>query len=175
MSNPIVATTPAQFAQLLAQGQNAVYYPPSGMDANAATASIQNAIQSTAGVTVTGASSTPTNSTAGNPQSSTWDNILDAISSPYSAGGASPASGAAQVAAGAGGSTQAAAAASGTANTGTNNLGANSTASLGSWISSHAGNYGLVVMGALLALGALLISQRDNIEKVAAVAAKVAA
>jgi hypothetical protein len=43
------------------------------------------------------------------------------------------------------------------------------------WVQSHAANYGLVVLGALLALGALLISQRQTIVQVGKIAAEVAA
>jgi len=44
-----------------------------------------------------------------------------------------------------------------------------------SWIQDHAGNYGLVILGALLVLGALLISQRKNIETIVTTAGKAAA
>lgn len=43
------------------------------------------------------------------------------------------------------------------------------------FVQSHMANYGLVILGALLVLGALLISQRKTIETVATTAAKVAA
>lgn len=46
---------------------------------------------------------------------------------------------------------------------------------MGDWISAHAGNYGLIIFGALLALGALLISQRETVLKVAKTAAEVSA
>lgn len=44
-----------------------------------------------------------------------------------------------------------------------------------SWLQARAGNYGLVIMGGLLMLGALLISQRKNIETIVTTGAKVAA
>jgi hypothetical protein len=157
MSNaPVVATTPAQFAQLLAQGVNATYTPPSGMSENAATASIQNAMNSTQGLQLVTPPNNPSTSTAGSPiQSQGVFSTLTALAaqalSTQITG--SPTAGAVTAAA---------------TTTGT-------TAPITSWISSHAGNYGLVVMGALLALGALLISQRGNIEKVVETAGKVVA
>lgn len=44
-----------------------------------------------------------------------------------------------------------------------------------SWLAAHAGNYGLVAFGAILALGALLISQKGTIVKVTSTAAKASA
>jgi hypothetical protein len=49
------------------------------------------------------------------------------------------------------------------------------TNAAGSWVSAHIGNYGLVILGGLLVVGALLISQKDNISKAAVTVAKVAA
>lgn len=46
--------------------------------------------------------------------------------------------------------------------------------SVTSWLQSKAGDYGLVILGALLVLGALLISQRQNIQAAATTVAKVA-
>lgn len=43
------------------------------------------------------------------------------------------------------------------------------------WIESRIGNYGLVAFGAILALGALLISQKGTIVKVTSTAAKAGA
>lgn len=43
------------------------------------------------------------------------------------------------------------------------------------WLTENAGNYGLVILGALLAVGALLISQKDNITTVVEQGAKIAA
>lgn len=43
------------------------------------------------------------------------------------------------------------------------------------WLQAHMANVGLVVLGGLLVLGALLISQRKNIETVVTTAGKVAA
>lgn len=43
------------------------------------------------------------------------------------------------------------------------------------WVQSHMANYGLVILGALLVLGALLISQRKNAETVITTVGKVAA
>jgi hypothetical protein len=42
------------------------------------------------------------------------------------------------------------------------------------WLQSHIANYGLVVLGGLLVLGALLISQRDKIQTVVETAGKAA-
>lgn len=43
------------------------------------------------------------------------------------------------------------------------------------WIQSHFANYGLVILGGILVIGALLISQRKSIETVVTTAGKVAA
>jgi len=41
------------------------------------------------------------------------------------------------------------------------------TGSIGDWISAHIGGYGLVFFGAILIVGALIISQKDTVIKVA--------
>lgn len=87
------------------------------------------------------------------------------------AGAASTTAGGAATIAANGGTSPTTLAAGGAANAPNANLGPTSTTTVTGWLQSHLANYGLVVMGALLVLGALLISQRDNIAKVAAVAA----
>jgi hypothetical protein len=42
------------------------------------------------------------------------------------------------------------------------------------WFAAHLGNYGLVVLGALLGLGAILISNRQTVVKIAKAAAETA-
>jgi hypothetical protein len=141
---------PAQVINQLNSGTASSVFTNAAGDAQ-----IQQALNQS-GIQIINAS--PSTSTAGAPAQSQgfWGSLLDAMSSPYSAPGAGFATGPAQVAAGAGGTTQAAAAASGTANTSPKNLGPTAT-------STPWGNYGMVVFGALLALGALLISQKKNI------------
>lgn len=95
----------------------------------------------------------------------------DWLSTIGSGGASGFATGPAAQAAAAGASTPSQAAAGGGYNASSANLGPTSTTTVTGWLQSHLANYGLVVMGALLVLGALLISQRDNIAKVAAVAA----
>lgn len=48
-----------------------------------------------------------------------------------------------------------------------------STPSPGTWLESHAANWGLIVLGVLLGIGALLISQKDTIINVGTKAAGV--
>lgn len=55
------------------------------------------------------------------------------------------------------------------------NLGAQNAASLGNWFYKNLGNASFIVIGVLLGLGALLISQRETVIKVATTAAKTAA
>lgn len=49
------------------------------------------------------------------------------------------------------------------------------TSPITTYLQAHVANYGLVIMGGLLVLGALLISQRKNIETIVTTGAKVAA
>lgn len=51
----------------------------------------------------------------------------------------------------------------------------NATPGFAGWLQDHAANWGLIVLGVLLAIGALLISQRETIISVGKEAAKVAA
>lgn len=98
-------------------------------------------------------------------------NSTDWLSTIGSGGASGFATGPAEQAAAAGASTPSQAAAGGGYNAANANMGPTSTTGVTGWLQSHLANYGLVVMGALLVLGALLISQRDNIAKVAAVTA----
>lgn len=64
-----------------------------------------------------------------------------------------------------------------TTDTNPSNVGANAQgpSTVLNWVQSHMANYGLVILGALLVLGALLISQRKNAETVITTVGKVAA
>lgn len=106
-----------------------------------------------------------------------WEQWLWAHVPNLSGGGgaSSVAAGPAEQAAAAGASTPATAAAGGGYTTGATNFGPTSTQSAAGWLQSHMANYGLVILGGLLVLGALLISQRKNIETVVTSAGKVAA
>lgn len=163
---PITITplnNPAQVVNQLNSGTASSVYTNAAGDAQ-----IQAALNAQ-GIQIINAN--PSTSTAGSPAQSQgfWGNLLNAMSSPYSAGGAGFATGPAQVAAGAGASTQAAAAAAGTANTGQSTKLLGPTATSTPW-----GNYGMVVFGAALALGALLISQKKNIIELGKVAGAAA-
>lgn len=108
--------------------------------------------------------------TGSNP--SGWDSFLDVLSA--GGGASSVAAGPAEQAAAAGAATPSQAAAGGSYNAPDAKLGPTSTTGIGGWISEHIANYGLVVMGGLLVLGALLISQRDKIQPIVETAAKAA-
>lgn len=107
------------------------------------------------------------------PQS-TMDWILDTLAS--GGGASSVAAGPAEQAAAAGANdATTAAAAGGYASPDTTALtGATSSDSFVDWLQSHMANVGLVILGALLVLGALLISQRNNVETVIKTVGKVA-
>ncbi len=166
-SQPIVYDTTGasqsnlmQLAQMVSQNmQNGTAYSITGPNASY----VQNYATGLSGVKVI-----PGQTSAGNETPATgtdWLSMLGQGASSTLAGGS-----AGVAAAGAGNSASANAAAGGAASAGSN-LGATSNLSLTGWIQSHAANYGLVIMGALLVLGALLISQRNNIETVAKIAA----
>lgn len=110
-------------------------------------------------------------STTGNNPSA-WDKFLDIAS--QGGGASSVAAGPAEQVAAAGASTPEQAAAGGYYNASDANLGINSTTTISQWLSSHMANYGLVIMGGLLVLGALLISQREKIQTVVKTAGKAA-
>ena len=150
-NQPFKVTGPfAQTVLGMAQGQNALDF--------GATPS-----PNTAAATPTGAAA---NTNTGN---SWWDNVLNAMSAGGGGSsffGAGPASQAA--AAGSGGI--GAAAAAGGANPQTlqqyqqaGQAGAAAAAPVQTWIQAHAGNWGLVILGVVLGVGALLISQKDTI------------
>ena len=56
--------------------------------------------------------------------------------------------------------------------TGKNANTSNAFSSWSDWLSLHAGNWGVILLGGVLIVGALLIGNKDTIAKVAAVAAK---
>jgi hypothetical protein len=133
-----------------AQGQNALDFgasPPAQANATS--------------VQPTGAA----NSSTGN----SWlDNILNAMSAGGGAGGFAAGPAAQAAAAGSGGA--GAAAAAGGANpqtlkqyTDAGQAGAAATSPVTTWIQAHAGNWGLILLGVVLGVGALLISQKDTI------------
>ena len=113
-------------------------------------------------VTPTGAAA---NTATGN---SWWDNMLDAMSAGGGAGGFASGPAAQASAAGSGGT--GAASAAGGANPQTlqqygqaGQAGAAATSPVTNWIQGHAGNWGLIILGVVLGVGALLISQKDTI------------
>lgn len=118
----------------------------------------------------------PTSSTG----KSWWDSVLDGMSA--SGGASSVAVGPASQLAAAGSSDDSLTASMGGGNP-TSMAGyqasaqgaTQATAPVTSWISSHAGNYGLVVIGVLLGLGALLISQKQTIVSIGKTVGKAAA
>lgn len=150
-NQPFKVTGPfAQTVLGMAQGQNALDFeatPPSN----------------TAAATPTGAAA---NTATGN---GFWDNVLNAMSAGGGGSsffGAGPASQAA--AAGSGGT--GAAAAAGGANPQTlqqyRDAGAAAQAAstpVTNWIQAHAANWGLIFLGVVLGVGALLISQKDTV------------
>lgn len=119
-----------------------------------------------------------TQSSQGTP--SVWDNFLTALSASGGAGGV--ASGAASQAAAAGSSPGSVAESAGGGNPtslaaygqSANAANAVNTSAL-SWLQSNLANYGLVILGVVLGVGALLVSQKSTIVNVGKTAAKVAA
>lgn len=111
---------------------------------------------------------------------STWDTILDALSA--SGGGGGVASGVAAQGAAAGSTPGSTAEAAGGGNPTSatqygSALGAGSQSvqtGLG-WLQANLANYGLVILGVVLGVGALLVSQKSTIVNVGKTAAKVAA
>lgn len=173
-----------QMAQLLAADINnpnspgySIIGPNSAQLQNAAFAINGNQIAGTnqlAAVPVTA----PNTSAAGNPtqSQSTWDNILDVLS--HGGGASSFATGPAEQAAAAGGQQAAGGSYEADPIQGSVDAGKSGVAALSptlAWIQAHAGNYGIIILGAVLAVGALLISQRKTIINVAKTAAEVAA
>ena len=165
----------AMVDQIVYNAQNNIPFALTSAPGDSAGAAIaQNIMTQAQSMLAVGASPTVANqvsasTTGSNPASSDWFGQLGQGASSTLAGGAAGAA-----ASGAGNSVAANAAGGGAASPSAN-LGATSTLSPIAWLQANVANYGLVIMGALLVLGALLISQRQNIQTAVTTAAKVAA
>jgi hypothetical protein len=164
----------AMVQQIVYNAQNNIPWSLNSLPGDTAGAAIAQSIMNQA-QTELGATPTVTNQVAASTTGSNPSAGTDWFSEIGQGMASTGATGAAAQAAAAGASTPGQAAAGGSANAANANLGTTSTTSLSSWLQANLANDGLVILGALLVLGALLISQRQNIQTVAENVAKGAA
>lgn len=127
-------------------------------------------------------STSPGSSTADAPTQPTswWDNVLNAMSASGGASGVASGVAAQQAAAGStpGSVSEAAGGGAPTTTSGyvssAQSANAATSTALG-WVQANLANYGLVILGVVLGVGALLVSQKSTIVNVGKTAAKVAA